>query len=226
MFAWNYAESSELGTIQKDLFRLIQFNQTLLSLSSLILGLPQLQNGFIGIHLRTEKDWPKARITGMAQMARYFMEVENIHRDLRKDLRTVYISSGEKEQIQLFRELMEPYGYQVYDKWTLLSDRQDLLVIIDALGFDEKPIVEYQMLLHSDIFLGHVLSTFSLHVAFDRSLDNKEDYFTTYITPGSSIDRGEDGLGLHRTYKELTMNGNSMSKLLTVSFWDCLEAFP
>lgn len=94
--------------------------------------------------------------------------------------------------------------------------------------FDEKAVVEYQMLLNAELFLGLALSTMSALVSYARALDDPENFFPTYIFPGSTKNLGKDGLGLKRYYPEAPiMKGDSKSKLLVVNGKnDIMDFFP
>jgi hypothetical protein len=225
--AWDYEKSDELATIRKDLYRTLIYNQTLLDISSKILESPQLKHGFIGVHLRAERDWPSSFGNVGDQMRLYIEEMERIERSSPSDLKTLYVSCGKKSGIQVFREKVEPLGYQVHDKWSLLSEDPAMLERVENLMFDEKAIVEYQMLLNADFFLGPVMSTMSALIAYTRALNETGSFFPKYIFPGSTKDVGKDGLGMKRTYPKVPiMKGDSKSKLMLVNGDDIMAYFP
>jgi hypothetical protein len=226
--AWDYEKSGELSTVRKDLYRTLQYNQTLLDISSGILQAPQLQNGFIGIHLRAEADWPRSFGKASDQMRLYIEDIESLERNQPSDLRTVYVSSGSQDGIQIFREKVKLLGYEVHDKWSLLADDPKTLTQVESLMFDEKAIIEYQMLLNADFFLGPVMSSMSSLIAFTRALDDSEDFFPTYVYPGSTKNPGEDGAGFRRTYdfQSPEMRGDKRSRLMIVNGDDIMSFFP
>jgi hypothetical protein len=93
--------------------------------------------------------------------------------------------------------------------------------------FDEKAIIEYQMLLNADFFLGLFMSSMSLLIAFTRALDSPEDLFAKYIFPGSEKDVGEDGWGVRRTFEQVPlMRGDDKSRLMVVNGDDIMSFFP
>jgi len=114
-----------------------------------------------------------------------------------------------------------PFGYQVHDKWTLLATQPALLEKIEALGFDQKAIVEYQTLVAARYQLGIITSSMSSLIAYARTVDNEEDFFETYVFPGSGK------IGLVRNYPASpSMMGDADTKLMVVNSVDILDAFP
>jgi hypothetical protein len=102
-----------------------------------------------------------------------------------------------------------------------LAEQPDILAQVNALAFDEKAIVEYQTLVDARFFLGILTSSMSSLIAYARSVDDMDDYFETYVFPGSSK------VGLNRGYPESpTMKGNGETKLIAVSGVDLMDAFP
>ncbi|KAF4625292.1 hypothetical protein G7Y89_g12882 [Cudoniella acicularis] len=143
--AWNYKTSNEIQTIRKALFKTLKFNQDLLNLSSHVLQSPELNNGaFFGLHLRGEDDWPGGFGSADDQKRVYAEEIERIQ--INDPIKTIYVSCGDQEAIQKFRDMMEPNGYKVHDKWSLLANQPEKFAQIEALTFDQKAIVEYQVL--------------------------------------------------------------------------------
>ncbi|KAG9237060.1 hypothetical protein BJ875DRAFT_350158, partial [Amylocarpus encephaloides] len=219
---WNYKTSGELSSIRKALFKALRFNKDLLELSTEVLRSPQLNNGaFIGVHLRGENDWPGGFGTIEDQMRLYVAQIEQIQTTISYNVTTIYVSCGDADAIQRFRDLLEPLGYVVHDKWTILADQPETLGRVEALRFDEKGIVEYKVLLDARFWLGLVMSSMSSLIAYARSVDEKDDYFETFIFPGSSKN------GLDRGYPDhLSMKGNRRTKLMVVNGVDIMDSFP
>ncbi|KAF4626104.1 hypothetical protein G7Y89_g12057 [Cudoniella acicularis] len=224
--AWNYTESNELGAVRKSLFRLIKFNRRLLTFSSEILQSPELQNGFIGVHLRGEPDWPAVFGTVDTQMDAYVKEIEATQSTREKKITTVYVSCGSRGAIGWFRARLEPLGYTVHDKWTLLVGSPRMLAKLDAMEFDKKAIVEYEVLVNADYWYGILMSTMSAMVAYARTVDEPEVYFSTYLYPGSSRTAGRT-----RTWVNApAMMGTNTTKLLVTNSapvgLDLMDSFP
>lgn len=224
LMGWSYSHSGELFTIRKDLYKALQYNRDLLNISYQILEHPQLDNGnFIGVHLRGEKDWPDDFGSGEDQSRLYKQEIERIGSTDLNEIKTVYVSSGDADVIQTFREALTPLGYTLHDKWTLLADNQELLDRVNGLPFDQKGIVEYETLVHSKYFLGPVMSSMSSLIAYERTIDEKEDIFTTHIFPGSVRDEETRW----RTYPNApAMLGDETTKLMVVNQFDIMDNFP
>ena len=198
------------------------FNEQLLKLSSKILQSPELQEGaFIGVHLRGEGDWPAHFGGAHDQMRLYVEAIEGIQTISPTEVKTVYVSCGDSAAIGLFRDLLSPLGYRVHDKWSLLAGQPDILAKVEGLGFDEKAIVEYQTLVQAKFWMGIITSSMSSLIAYARSVDDKQDFFDTYVFPGS------DRAGFNRGYPDSpAMRGNNVTKLMVVSGADIMDSFP
>jgi hypothetical protein len=200
----------------------LKFNRHLLNLSSRVLQSPELQEGaFIGVHLRGESDWP-AGFGGLDdQMNLYVEEIKKMQATSPTEVKTVYVSCGDPTAIGWFRDKVSPLGYTVHDKWTLLSRQPDTLAEVEGLGFDEKAIVEYHTLVEAKFWIGIITSSMSSLIAYARSVDDEEDFFETYIFPGSGRD------GFHREYSDSpAIKGNNVTKLMVLSGPDIMESFP
>jgi len=219
---WNYRKSGELMTLRKALFKVIKFNQDLLNLSARIGQHPKLNNGaYIGVHLRGEKDWPNEFGVVADQMRFYVAEIQRIQKTVSYNLKTIYVSCGDEGAIQRFRDILKPLGFTVESKSTLLASSNSTLAQVEALAFDQKAIVEYQTLVDARFWMGVVMSSMSSLVAYTRSIDNEEDYFSQYIFPGSTRN------GAERAYPVAPdMKGNSNTKLMVVNGVDIMDSFP
>jgi hypothetical protein len=220
--SWNYTASNEL-LLRKSLFKTLRFNSELLDFSEQILQSPQLNQGFIGVHLRGEKDWPGEFGNRDQQMDAYIAEIERVNET--QDIKIVYVSCGWKDAIGWFRGKLEQRGYIVHDKWTLSADSPDMMARLDALSFDQKAIVEYQVLVGADYWYGVLLSTMSALVAYARTVDYPEDFFSRYVQPGSVR------TGQSRTWDTVpALKGNNFTKLLVVNAGprglDIMDTFP
>jgi hypothetical protein len=167
--AWNYTESNE-SLLRKSLFKILPHNSDLLRFSQQILQSPELSQGFIAVHLRGERDWPKVFGNVDQQMDAYIEEIERVNET--QDMKIVYVSCGWKEAIGWFRGNLEtraPGVYTVHDKWSLSKDSSEKMAKLEALRFDEMAIVEYQVLLAADYWYGVLYSTMSHLVAYART---------------------------------------------------------
>ncbi|TVY26153.1 hypothetical protein LHYA1_G005379 [Lachnellula hyalina] len=219
---FNYMVAAELSTIRKALFKVLKFNRDLLDLGDQILKSDELHQGaFIGVHLRGENDWPGGFGTVQTQMEAYVAEIQKIKASVSYEIKAVYVSCGDSTAIRAFREMLVPLGFVVHDKWTLLAKQNETLARVEALGFDQKGIVEYQVLVGAQFWIGIITSSFSSLIAYARTVDDTDDFFETSIFPGSSKS------GLDRGYSEPnTVKGSLNTKLMVVDGTDIMEAFP
>lgn len=220
--AWSYRDTGELGTIRKALFKTIIFNQALVDLGGEIFNSEQLQSGnFIGVHLRAESDWPGHWGTNVSQMELHVQEIVRTNSKLAEPVKIIYVSCGDRDAIQQFRDMLTPMDYTVHDKWTVLEDRPEMLERVSSLTFDEKGIVEYAVLVRARFWQGLLISTMSSVIAYARTMDEPEDFFHTYIYPRSAR------WGIDRNYADnLSIKGNEDTKLYVVDGQDNMDAFP
>lgn len=156
-------------------------------------------------------------------MRLYKEEIELLRDTGPNHIKVVYVSCGDEEVIKIFRQILAPLGYIVHDKWTLLADNEEMLDLVDNLPFDEKAIVEYETLVHSKYFLGPAMSSMSSLIAYERTLDEEKDIFTTHIFPGSVRDEETRW----RTYPNApAMMGDETTKLMVVNQFDIMDNFP
>ena len=156
-------------------------------------------------------------------MRLYTSELENIQNFGSNEPKTIHVSCGDPGAIQKFREKLSPLGYIVYDKWTLLAGQPEMLEMIDGLFFDQKGILEYEVMVNAKFWLGIITSTLSSLVAYARSVEDEDDFFETYIFPGSV--RTEKPL--ERWYPDSpSMKGNNFTKLMVLTGPDVMASFP
>ncbi|PVH84718.1 hypothetical protein DL98DRAFT_410428 [Cadophora sp. DSE1049] len=219
---WDYKKSGELMTLRKALFKVIKFNQNLLDMGSKIGQHPKLNNGaYIGVHLRGEDDWPDEFGAVADQMRFYTAEIQRIRKAVSYNIKTVYVSCGDEGAIQRFRDILKPLGFIVESKSTLLASSNGTLAQVESLAFDQKAIVEYQTLVDARFWMGLVMSSMSSLIAYARSIDNEEDFFSQYIFPGSTRN------GAERAYPAVPdMKGNRNTKLMVVNGVDIMDSFP
>lgn len=159
MFGWDYRVSGEMATIRKELHFALPYNARPLELGGTIARSPLLHGGaFIGAHLRGESDWPPGPGQGNAseQMVLYEAEMLRI-RDATPEgagVSAVYVSSGDQAAIQEFRERLEPLGFTVHDKWTILQSKPEVLALVDDMDFDSKGIIDFEVLVRAQFFMG------------------------------------------------------------------------
>jgi hypothetical protein len=222
MFSWNYTASLEAETIRKDLFKALLYNADLLQLGAEIFSLIDRYAPFVGIHLRGERDWPPFYGDADQQMEHYIEDLERLQNTTTEDVTNIYISCGDQNAIERFRQKLEPLNYTVHDKWTLLANHPELQAKMKNLTFDQKGIVEYTTLKSADYFFGVGMSSMSLLIAFERTIDEEREYFTEYIYPNSILNPPYD-----RQYAgSPIMKGNEKTRLFMVSGPDIMDRYP
>lgn len=176
---WNYTSTHETH-LKAEIFKLLHFAPDLLALGLKVQqAAKQASQGrnIVGIHFRGEGDWPSSVGNASAQIDFYSKELEKWNRfKLWKwKLRDIYLSCGDQERVQIFRDAMAPLGFIVHDKHSLLNNTEgygdiETLKEIEDLNFDQKAVVEYVNLRSSSRFLGLLPSTLSYIVAYERTL--------------------------------------------------------
>jgi hypothetical protein len=224
--AWNYTEANEQATISKELFKTLTYNRDLLEMGKQVLSALENLAPFVAIHFRSESDWPADFGSADQQMAVYTKELELLRNETLASgipVKNVYVSCGDSSAIQRFREYLMPLGFDVYDKSTLLSQQQPSVYDeIEKLAFDQKAIVEYKTLISADYFFGILTSSLSALVAYARMADEKDDYFATFIHPGT-----QRGGGIDRHYPDSpSMRGSQHTRLFVLDGPDIMDCYP
>ncbi|KAI9641988.1 hypothetical protein NHQ30_009858 [Ciborinia camelliae] len=224
MNSFNYTYDSDQA-LQKQLFRTLKYNRKLLDLGSQLLDTPELRDGYIGIHFRGESDWPPIFGSREEQMDFFAPEIELASADqgAAEGIKTIYISCGDETAIEKFREPLSALGYQVYDKWALVSSLPDLSSQLKEMEFDTMAIIDYAVLVEAKFFLGVWMSTFSQTISYARTAEDEDDFWETYITPGSRRD------GLARVWDNVpALKGDETTKLLVVNTGDIsnMDSYP
>lgn len=213
IYAYNYTYDSEQA-LQKELFRTLRYNRKLLDIGSRLRYSPELRDGYIGIHFRGESDWPQSFGSRKDQMNFFTQEIElaSTAQGAAEGIKTIYMSCGDEAAISTFREPLSALGYRVYDKWNLASSLSDPSLILEETEFDIIAIIDYAVLVEAALFLGVWMSTFSQTIAYARTVELEEDYWETYVNPGSRRD------GLTRLWDQApALKGDTTTKILVVN---------
>lgn len=177
---WNYTATFE-SALKKEIFQVQHFAPDLLSLGQKVQAAAQKAAGgrdIVGIHFRGEDDWPSEVCNASAQINMYGKELArwNKFRLWKWKLQDIYLSCGDLEKVEIFRQAMAPLGFKVHDKHSLLSTTDpETLKQIEELNFDQKAVVEYVNLKGAERFLGLLPSTLSYIVAYKRTLNETFD---------------------------------------------------
>ena len=181
---WNYTAVHE-SRLKAEIYRILHFSPSLLSLGQKVQNAAKQATGgrdIVGIHFRGEGDWPSSVCNASAQIEMYSNVLTrwNNFRLWKWKLKDIYLSCGDQERVQMFREAMAPLGFTVHDKHSLLNNTEawgdeETLKEIEDLNFDQKAVVEYVNLRDASRFLGLLPSTLSYIVAYERTLDQALD---------------------------------------------------
>jgi hypothetical protein len=224
LFTWNYTRSHENPTVRKDLVNMMENNPSLVEMGQEILSQSELDgNPFFGVHLRAEKDVPASWGPANVQMEHYVNSILNTMEEIEVPVSMVYISCGDQDVIETFRQMLIPHGLTVYDKWSLLEGDTEQIDRLNSFDFDQKGAVDFEVLRSSTYFLGHWKSTMSLLLAYERVMeDDSQKFFEEYIYPESSEPKCCD-----RTWAEnMAMKGDRYTKLFVVDGADYMDIFP
>ncbi|KAK6599641.1 hypothetical protein H4I95_08516 [Botrytis cinerea] len=213
IYAYNYTYDSEQA-LQKEIFRTLKYNKKLLDFGSRLRYSPELRDGYIGVHFRGESDWPQGFGSREDQIDFFTQEIKlaSSVQGAAEGIKTIYISCGDEAAISRFSESLLELGYRVYDKWNLVSSLSEPSLLLEEMEFDTMAIIDYAVLVESALFLGVWMSTFSQTIAYARTVDLEQEYWETYINPGSRRD------GLTRLWDQApALKGDETTKILVVN---------
>ncbi|TGO23087.1 hypothetical protein BPAE_0144g00070 [Botrytis paeoniae] len=213
IYAYNYTYDSEQA-LQKELFHTLKYNRNLLDLGSKLRYSPELRDGYIGVHFRGKSDWPQNFGSREDQIDFFTQEIElaSTAQGTAEGIKTIYISCGDEAAISTFREPLSALGYRVYNKWNLSSYLSEPSLLLEEMEFDTIAIIDYAVLVEAALFLGVWMSTFSQTVAYARTVELEQDYWETYVNPGSRRD------GLTRLWDQApALKGDETTKILVIN---------
>lgn len=167
LFGWNFYRENK--RIHQSLYRAVNFRPELLTIASQVVSL--LPPKFVAIHLRNELDTIAYNYT--TQVAPLLDMMKNNF----TDIDTIYIAVGTPKIEQKFRDDMKVYGYKVISKRSLLDTEKtvDILAKVNKLPFDQRGVIDFQILLQAEYFFGVGISSFAYGVAFERGNGDLED---------------------------------------------------
>ncbi|CAK4033265.1 Hypothetical predicted protein [Lecanosticta acicola] len=154
------------------------------------------RHAFYGAHLRTEADaggagWlDDANANFSAQTDAY------IEQSLKHKLRVMYVATGDESELALFREKASKHkpAINITSKYDLLPARE--AAELKGLTWDQRALVDYEVLKRSSIFGGFVKSSFSYNVAMARNqwLEDQawmaDPWYAQHTETGVSFDDG------------------------------------
>ncbi|KAH8676555.1 hypothetical protein BGZ60DRAFT_372421 [Tricladium varicosporioides] len=120
---------------------------------------------YYGAHLRTAPDAKAAGWTPYETQAKNYLDHAS-----QWHIPVIYLAGSEKKDLQTFRLAAGNFSLAVTTKEELLAEKgyANELKELDTLQWDQRILVDYEMLLKSSIFGGTHESTFSWNVAMRR----------------------------------------------------------
>jgi hypothetical protein len=150
------SDTRKLAT--KILLTLSQISATTLNVSA-----PFLENTFLGVHLRTEKDAQKSWGNSYDTQLDFYVK-----QALSSNLSLIYLTTGDPSEAIKFTDDVRPHNLNVTTKHDLLSggDKEELL----AMTWDQHALVDYLVLLKASSFAGFGTSSFSWNIGLWRHM--------------------------------------------------------
>jgi GDP-fucose protein O-fucosyltransferase len=161
---WFYREGD---VTRKVLYDAISFQPRFTEFGSKLVTL--MPNRYIGFHLRVE---PDALWYTYDQLMTWFIDICKTNYS---DINNVYLSVGSQELENKTRKDLSRLNMTVHTKWSLVASSEELQAELDTFKFDQQAIVDYQVMLDSDVFFGVKQSSFSYNIALDRGNGNLQN---------------------------------------------------
>jgi hypothetical protein len=217
---WNYTRANETSTIKAELFKTLTYNPDLLRIGAKVFDTLESLHPIVAVHYRGEEDWPTVFGSRPDQRKHYTLALDEL-RNTTAGIKNVYVSCGDRAQIESFRKYLEPLNYTVYDKLSLLESQPSLLEQVENLAFDQKAIVEYTTLTRAEHFFGVLPSSYSALIAYDRTVDDNVDFWDEYVNWNSTR-----GGFITRNWDRTQMRGTNKTKMMVVTGPDILDCYP
>lgn len=131
-------------------------------------------NAFFGAHLRVAADAKKAGWTGYNEQSKFLLKVAEA-----AGLSTVYVTS-ESTLAATFKEHAKLKNITVVMKEDLLAGKD--LEELNNMTWDQRGLVDYEVLLRSSMFAGIELSSFAWNIALRRHTLSRQRYRDAWDT--------------------------------------------
>ncbi|KAK9418482.1 hypothetical protein SUNI508_07970 [Seiridium unicorne] len=120
-------------------------------------------HGFVGIHLRTEKDVWGTDFPVYEEQAAYYLDYV-----IKSPYRVAYLASGATaEDITAFTARARDFNITVVTKRDLLAPEE--LQYLASLTWDQQALVDFELLLRANLMAGVSASSFAWNVALRRA---------------------------------------------------------
>ncbi|ETS87684.1 hypothetical protein PFICI_01512 [Pestalotiopsis fici W106-1] len=123
----------------------------------------QGMQGFVGVHLRTEKDIWNTEFPPYEEQAAYYLDFIT-----KSPYRLAYLATGDTTgNVTAFKEKARGMNVTVFTKNDLLDlQERDYLA---SLSWDQQALIDYEVLLRADLTAGISASSFTWNVALRRA---------------------------------------------------------
>lgn len=128
-----------------------------------------IKDPFLGLHLRVEPDQIWYKYEELRDWCYDYLLTNTPH------IHTIFVSIGDKGYENKFIQDMKAKNITVLTKWILASLEDNIYQQLLELDFDQIAVVDYEILLYSEQFLGVAQSSFSYAVASKRGKGKLED---------------------------------------------------
>ncbi|KAL8277501.1 hypothetical protein RQP46_010056 [Phenoliferia psychrophenolica] len=182
---WDYR--SQPAPLTHAFFDLIDWAPRLREIGNGVASHPLLQNGYIGVHLRLEKDVIETWAGFDAQSSAYATYIHP------RPERVIFLASGDASFKAPFAALFPEHT--VVDKWDLMPEGEEMRARADELNFDELGVLDYMTMKNASLVLGIGLSSFAYLLGVDRrepGLGHFSDTLHMELFPAGSTMVGDE----------------------------------
>lgn len=126
------------------------------------------ERGFLGLHLRTEADVRLADWAKYDELKHGFLAKAEEHGFQGG---VAYVATGNVRDARRFEyEAREALDLKVVDKRILLADEPQALAELEAMNWDQQGLVDYVVMVASEMFVGSSRSSFSVWLCVRRAV--------------------------------------------------------
>jgi hypothetical protein len=162
IFGWLFSKD---GTnIHNTLLDAVSFRDDIREISRKLRGF--IQKPFLGLHLRVEPDQIWYTYEELRDWSYEYLLSDTPHLDI------IFVSVGNLGFENRFIKDMKAKNITVLTKWIIASLDKTLYSQLLELDFDQIAVVDYEMLIEGEAFLGVAQSSFSYAVASERGKGN------------------------------------------------------
>lgn len=165
LFGWLFSKDGL--NIHNSLLDAVEFRLDIREISRILRSF--IRDPYLGLHLRVEPDQIWYKYEELRDWAYNYLITDTPH------IHTIYVSVGDKEHENKFIHDMKAKNITVITKWILASLENTIYQQLLELDFDQIAVVDYEILLYSEEFLGVAQSSFSYAVASKRGKGKLEN---------------------------------------------------